>query len=130
MGSGAVSLERLAADELARAMPASFDEIYRAHFGFVWRTLRALGVPSAALDDGAQEVFVVVHRRLAEFEGRASVKSWLFAIARGVAANQRRTVRRRAEDGAGFDDRLACPGPGPREAAERSEALRRVLEML
>ena len=68
----------------------SFDEIYAAQFAFVWRVLRTLGVPEAGLDDAAQDVFVVVHRRLPEFEGRATVTTWLFAIARRVAAAHRR----------------------------------------
>ena len=49
----------------------SFDEVYEAHFAFVWRVLRTFGVPDTALEDAAQDVFVVVHRRLFEFEGRA-----------------------------------------------------------
>lgn len=110
------------------ALP-SFDEIYRDEFAFVWRSLRGLGVPDAAVDDAAQEVFLVVHRRLDDFEGRSSLKSWLFGIARGIAANQRRSIRRRREDGA-VDDRVAAAGPGPREAAERSEAVRLVLDFL
>ncbi|HUJ60473.1 MAG TPA: sigma-70 family RNA polymerase sigma factor [Kofleriaceae bacterium] len=68
----------------------SFDEIYAAHFAFVWRVLRAFGVPDAALEDAAQDVFVVVHRRLPEFEGRAMITTWLFAIARRVAGAHRR----------------------------------------
>jgi RNA polymerase sigma-70 factor, ECF subfamily len=72
----------------------SFDDVYAAHFGFVWRLLRTFGVPEAALEDTAQDVFVVVHRRLPEFEGRAAITTWLFAIARRIAANQRRRVDR------------------------------------
>ena len=68
----------------------SFDEVYEAHFAFVWRVLRTFGVPDAALEDAAQDVFVVVHRRLPEFEGRAQITTWLFAIARRVAQAQRR----------------------------------------
>lgn len=68
----------------------SFDEIYAAHFAFVWRILRTFGVADAALEDAAQDVFVVVHRRLPEFEGRAAVTTWLFAIARRVAGGYRR----------------------------------------
>ena len=51
------------------------------------RQLRGLAAagPSAALDDATQEVFLVVHRRLGEFEGRAAVTTWLFGIARRVA---------------------------------------------
>src|ERR1039457_6413159 len=43
-----------------------FDEIYRQHFPYVWRTLRRLGVAPADVEDVAHEVFVVVHRRLAD----------------------------------------------------------------
>ena len=72
----------------------SFDDVYEAHFAFVWRVLRTFGVPEAALEDAAQDVFVVVHRRLAEFEGRAAVTTWLFAIARRVAGTHRRRAGR------------------------------------
>ncbi len=70
--------------------PPSFDEVYTAHFAFVWRVLRTFGVRDAALEDAAQDVFVVVHRRLPEFEGRAQITTWLFAIARRVAGAHRR----------------------------------------
>ncbi len=68
--------------------------VYREHAGFVWRTVMRLGVPEEAAEDVMHEVFLVVRRRLAEFDGRASLRSWLFGIARGVAANHRRSTRR------------------------------------
>ena len=68
----------------------SFDEVYSAHFTFVWRVLRTFGVAEAGLEDAAQDVFIVVHRRLPEFEGRAAITTWLFAIARRVAGTHRR----------------------------------------
>lgn len=74
---------------------ADFEALYRAHFAFVWRTLRRLGVSEAALDDAAQEVFVVVHRRLADFDPETSAHAWLYAIAQRVASDQRRSVRRK-----------------------------------
>jgi RNA polymerase sigma-70 factor (ECF subfamily) len=74
---------------------ASFLEIYRAHFPFVWRTVLQLGVDHAAVADAVQEVFVVVHRRYAEFEGRSSVRTWLHAIARRVVADHRKSQRRK-----------------------------------
>jgi RNA polymerase sigma-70 factor, ECF subfamily len=80
--------------EDAAAVP-SFDEVYARHFVFVWRVLRTFGVPEAALEDAAQDVFVVVHRRLVEFEGRAALTTWLFAIARRVAS----AYRRKGNDG-------------------------------
>lgn len=76
-------------DPLVAILP-SFDEVYAAHFAFVWRVLRTFGVPDAGLEDATQDVFVVVHRRLPEFEGRAAITTWLFAIARRVACAHRR----------------------------------------
>jgi RNA polymerase sigma-70 factor (ECF subfamily) len=87
----------------AEAEPAStegelgsqFSEIYAKHFDFVWRSVRMMGVGSDAADDVVQDVFIVAHRRLADFEARASLRTWLFAIARRVVSAQRRSVRRR-----------------------------------
>jgi RNA polymerase sigma-70 factor (ECF subfamily) len=57
-------------------------------------------VRAADLPDVAQDVFVVVHARLAEFDGRAKVTSWLFRICMNAASNYRRLahVRREAFD--------------------------------
>ena len=103
----------------------SFDEIYAAHFAFVWRVLRTLGVPEAGLDDAAQDVFVVVHRRLPEFEGRSAVTTWLFAIARRVAAGYRRRDGRTeplSDEPAGAADTFA--------ALSRAEAATTVMAIL
>jgi RNA polymerase sigma-70 factor (ECF subfamily) len=83
----AAARPRLGADE--------FRAFYAEHFAFVWRCLGALGVPHASLDDAAQEVFVVVHRRLPEFRGESSLRTWLYGIVRNVAANARRSHRRK-----------------------------------
>jgi len=72
----------------------TFDEIYARHARFVWRIARAFGVPAEAIEDAVQDVFIVVHRRLPEFEGRAAITTWLFAITRRVAlAHRRRGAR-------------------------------------
>jgi RNA polymerase sigma-70 factor, ECF subfamily len=77
----------------ARTDTLKFEDVYAAHFGFVWRSLRLLGVSSESLPDVAQEVFGVVYRRLGEFEGRSALATWIFAIARRVAANHHRKQR-------------------------------------
>ena len=86
----------------------AFEDVYEEHFEFVWRSVRRLGVPEAALDDAVQDVFVVVHRRGSEFEGRSSVRTWLFGIVVHVARAYR---RRRAIENAADPDTLADPGP-------------------
>jgi RNA polymerase sigma-70 factor (ECF subfamily) len=108
----------------------AFTAVYEVHFAFVWRSLRRLGVPDRLLDDAAQDVFIVVHRRLAEFEGRSSLKSWLFAIARRVAHDHRRRVGRkeRTEE---LPEAVVDPrGATPAHDAERAEAMRALHEIL
>jgi RNA polymerase sigma-70 factor, ECF subfamily len=64
--------------------------LFAEHAPHVFRTLRRLGVREADVDDACQEVFLVVHRKQGDFEGRASVKTWIFAIAIRVAHGYRR----------------------------------------
>jgi RNA polymerase sigma-70 factor (ECF subfamily) len=75
----------------------AFQHFYEQHVKFVWRTLRRLGVREAELADATQEVFLVVHRRAHEFEGRAKATTWLFRIALNVARNHRRRAYERHE---------------------------------
>jgi len=77
-----------------RAEALGFEAVFRAHYGFVWRTLLRLGVAEGTVDDAAQDVFVVVHHRLEQFEGRARLRTWLFEIARRVAMRYGERARR------------------------------------
>lgn len=73
----------------------TFEDVYEQHSHFVLRSVAALGVPPAQIDDAAQEVFLVVHRRLASFEGRSSLRTWVYGIVVHVARGFRRTQRRK-----------------------------------
>lgn len=106
---------------VSKADVRDFDAVYTEHFPFVWRCLRGLGVPEDALDDTAQEVFVVVHRRFADFEGRSSVRTWLYGILRNVASNQRRSIVRRGRTEP-LDVEQASRAPDPLERAQESQA--------
>ena len=88
---------RLTTDQqlTAATAGAALSEIYARHVRFVWRNLRRLGVPSSSVEDAVQDVFLVVHRRLPEFQGRSELRTWLFAIVLRVAHNHRRSSRRR-----------------------------------
>ena len=77
------------------ALEPEFSSLYREYFGFAWASLRRLGVSSATIDDAAQDLWVTVHRRLESLDPAASVKAWLFGIARRVASHYRRTEQRR-----------------------------------
>lgn len=71
-----------------------FEAVYAAHLELVERTLSRLGVRPANLDDATQEVFLVVHRQLPQFEGRSQLKTWIFGICRHVALDASRRQKR------------------------------------
>jgi RNA polymerase sigma-70 factor (ECF subfamily) len=119
----------VASENERRAVTFDFDALYREHFGFVWRSLRRLGVPEQALDDAAQEVFVVVHRRARELHLETSAKACLFAIAQRVASDQRRWVRRKGHT-LPLSEEPAGAGATPLDQAMQREASELVLAFL
>ena len=98
-----------------------FETLYTEHIGFVWRCLRALGVAPGQLDDAAQEVFMTVHRRLPEFRGDSSLRSWIYGILRNVASNHRRSERRRRPQEC-LSAELPCARESPLEHAQAAQA--------
>jgi RNA polymerase sigma-70 factor (ECF subfamily) len=74
-----------------------FRALYDAHFDFVWRSLRRLGVREPDVLDLAQKVFLTAYFKLSEFEGRSLVSTWLFGIAQRVASDYRRSAFIRRE---------------------------------
>lgn len=103
---------------------AEVDKIFREHGPFVWRALRRLGVASSDVDDAVQEVFVVVHRKLQQYEGRGQLRTWLYGIAVRVGAAQRRRSHVRhevpTEEPVAPD---AASGSNPEGVAAEREAL-------
>ena len=108
--------------------PSTLADIYRDHFPFVWRLARRLGVADSQLEDAVQDVFIVVHRRLRDFEGRSSVRTWLASIVRRVVADYRRSkVRKPALSGARTEvevDDLSAAHASPEEGVMAAEAAR------
>jgi RNA polymerase sigma-70 factor (ECF subfamily) len=105
-------------------------ELFDAHGAYVCRTLRCLGVGERELGDVCQDVFLVVHRRLSEFEGRASVRTWLYAIClRRALAHRRKNARRREDAVADPPDRISDE-PTPHEELLRAQKLALALEVL
>jgi RNA polymerase sigma-70 factor, ECF subfamily len=106
--------------------------VVREHGNFVWRTLRRLGVRDADVDDVCQEVFVVVHRKLGEFEPRASIKSWLYGICiRTAAAHRRKAPVRREVPTESPEEQATTRGPDASyEGRETLALLDRALEQL
>src|SRR5690242_7937785 len=94
----ALALAQPTRQEAPPSVPAtnvapSFRDVYERQVAFVWGRLRRFGVLPAALADAAQDVFVVVYRRLGEIDaGDESVlRRWLLGIVVHVAQRHRRT---------------------------------------
>lgn len=108
---------------------AEVARLFREHGAMVERALRRSGVADADLADARQEVFIVVHRRLAEFEARSSVTTWLYGIAYRVACDfRRRAARRHARASTLGDDPAANADDAL--AIEQREALQCALRAI
>lgn len=125
--------EARAVPEAARRVTLRVDQVYEAHVDFVWRSARSLGVREHHVDDVVQEVFVVVQRRLAEFEGRSDIKTWLFGITRRVVrAHVRQLARSRSqtEQSAELADESAACAESQLAALEGAKLLYALLDEL
>ena len=110
------------------AQPLSFSEVYEGYFDFVWRAAANRGIPAGALDDVTQEVFIVIARKLPEFEGRSSVRTWIAGIVRRVAAD---FVRKRGNRPSGDESLVQEPaGPVVTTAELERKAAVELLELL
>jgi RNA polymerase sigma-70 factor (ECF subfamily) len=104
-----------------------------AHYTFLWRALRGLGVPAESADDAAQSVLWIAAQKLALI-APGSERSFLFATARGVAANMRRArahAREVLDEGALHGHMDGAPSPEERVAREQHvRILESILEAL
>jgi len=89
-----------ASTEVAREEPTtapSFRFLFETEFSYVWNTLRRLGVHEPDVLDQTQEVFVVVHSLLPDYDANRPVRPWLFGIAYRLACRYRSLARHRRE---------------------------------
>lgn len=88
--------------------------------------LKRLGVYDELVDDAAQDVFIVVHRRFGDLESLERAQSWVYGIAIRVASDYRRrqirNTSRRTELPAELKDERSDP--------ERTMELRQSLRLL
>jgi RNA polymerase sigma-70 factor, ECF subfamily len=107
-------------------------QVFDEHASYIWRTLRHLGIPDADIPDLCQEVFVTVHRKLAAFEGRSSLRTWLYGICLRVASQHRRRPYVQKEQFASepMPDAAAGLELAPDTRLEQRSAVRRLLGSL
>jgi RNA polymerase sigma-70 factor, ECF subfamily len=126
LGAGASATPAL--DEPAVTQPEPARDVrglFQTHYAAVWRLLRRFGVPTAQLDDAAQEVFWVAARRFADIEAGRE-KAFLYGVALRVASNELRRSQVNAELTRPLGDLelvLADLAPSPEESLEQRRAL-------
>lgn len=104
--------------------PPDFDAVYAEYFAHVARWMRAFGAPAGDADDLAQEVFLVVQRKLASFDGR-NLAGWLYRITQRTVSDFRRRAwfrrfYRRSEE---VPDVIVSTAGSPYDALERRDAV-------
>lgn len=105
----------------------SLRAIFEDHADHVGNSLRRLGVRDADVPDLVQEVFVVVHQILPDYDPDRPMWPWLFGICyRTAAAYRRRAFREVLDDGTLANDR-ADSSEDVVEAMSREEDRRLVL---
>ena len=100
-----------------------------AHFDFIWRLLRRLGLRPADADDAAQQVFMIATQKLHAI-APGSERSFLYGAAVRVAANARRAAQRRLEDGEGALEQRAADSMPPEQRRALDEAWALLDELL
>ncbi len=112
-----------------QAKPPGFAELFDEHAPYVLRVMRHLGVAEGDVQDQCQEVFVAVYQGLSGFEGRSSLRTWIYGICRRVASNHRRRAYIRRERTVAEVPERADP-ESPVEQRQSWSALERLLDTL
>jgi len=107
-----------------------FKTIFDAEFSYVCRTLRRLGVAQGDIEDIAQEVFVSVYRRFADYDHQKPIRPWLFAFAFRFAGNYLRSARHRREVSTDAVPDPGQEGKGPEQRLAEQQTQQLVLDAL
>ena len=106
-----------------------FGAIYERYFHLVASWIHALGGPDADVEDVAQEVFLVVRRKLGRFDGR-NLRAWLYTITARMVRDHRRRAWFRHVRSRDDLDQLPRSGPDVVEQLERAQAQRLLYRLL
>jgi RNA polymerase sigma-70 factor, ECF subfamily len=85
---------------------------------------------TADADDMLQDTLLLVAQHLGDFEGRSSLSSWVFTLARTACARRRRGLKNRPSEGADALLTTADTAPSPEAKLERREVSELVVRAL
>jgi RNA polymerase sigma-70 factor (ECF subfamily) len=132
MTSSALSQTQIVLSALPEREPApSLRDIFETEYAYIRSTARRLGIRERELDDLVHDVFLAVHRKLAEFDVERPLKPWLFGITfRVVIGQKRRFAYSREQLSATEPTETADKEPRADEQMEIEERRRMVHEAL
>ena len=82
------------------------------------------------VDDTVQDSMLQIARKLSEFEGRSSLTSWSYAVARSACSHRRRGIKNRPPVADELADERVSDSPSPESVASDSELSRALREVL
>ncbi len=112
------------------ASAPSFRAIYEAEASYLWNTLRRFGVYERDLEDLTHDVFVIVHRQLAQYDPTRPLRPWLCGIAFRVASDYGRRAGHRREQVSDRPQEQPDEAPLPDEHVQAAHTRRLVAEAL
>lgn len=110
-----------------------FPEIYKTYFGFVWSCTRRMGVRENELDDVVQEIFIVIHGKIATLAQPGSLRSWIYGIIRRTVSTYHRARRAKvaSTEALTSEPEMQYPQqPSPQELAEQSDQVKMLWSLL
>jgi RNA polymerase sigma-70 factor (ECF subfamily) len=130
MVDAAAAPNEAAADSLAEnELPSDIETLLDAHFAFIWRVFRRMGLCPADADDATQQVFMIASSRLNRITPNRE-RAYLYGIALRVHSHVRRANKRRREVVLEEAEEPTLPGEGPDEQLRLAEAWRLLDELL
>jgi RNA polymerase sigma-70 factor (ECF subfamily) len=124
-------VDQLGSSDEPAALP-SFSRIFSEHARYVWRALLGLGVAEADVQDASQQVFLVLHGKLARYDGSCTLRTFIYGICLRIASDYRRRRSRAREHTVETLPERAVPASQLTDVAARQalQRLQGVLERL
>ncbi|MEO1087268.1 MAG: sigma-70 family RNA polymerase sigma factor [Acidobacteriota bacterium] len=109
---------------------SAFEEIYQRYAGLVYNLCFRMAGRGEEAEDLTQEVFMRIHRHLARFNGRSSLKTWIYRVTlnhcRSKLSRKRYPTAPLAEEVEEGGVLLEATDRGPEESSLARDAARRV----
>lgn len=117
-------------DAATSSPPLDLRSVFEEHVDHVGNSLRRLGVREADIPDLVQEVFVVMHRILPDYDASRPLWPWIFGVVYRTAAAYRRKAAREVLDDGTLSAARVDSSANIEEAVRKDEDRQLVLQAL